>query len=161
MTVNSKWGIKCVCVLLLYADQYSLHTLLSIEQEWECYVIEYNSKCSFIDVSKLLLNKRTKIRKYRYLTRGEFRKSFLLIPNLRDWKTHWKQDKKNWKSMTKGINRMQPVLSDEEIDILFERSLGNKALTDTVWLNNIIHVSLRGFHRTTKLTLGRRCFWDW
>ena len=58
-------------------------------------------------------------------------KGYSLIPNLRDWEIHWRQSKKNWKkakqNKTKKGRGNKPnattVLSEEEIDIFFEKTV--------------------------------------
>ena len=66
------------------------------------------------------------------------KKGYSLIPNLRDWETHWRQSKKNWKKTKQNKTKKKgrgnkpnatTVLSEEEIDIFFEKTvLGTSSL---------------------------------
>ena len=85
-------------------------------------------------------------------------KGCLLIPNLRDWETHWKQRKKNEKDGRWNKPKATTALSDEEIDILFEKNLlgtsSPQSLLNKVWLNNIIHFGQRGCTEQRNLRWG-------
>ena len=67
---------------------------------------------------------------------------YSLIPNLRDWETHWKQSKKNWKKQGRG-NKPNAT-----------SALSEQSLLDNVWLNNILHFGLRGCTELQNLRWG-------
>ena len=85
----------------------------------------------------------------RYLTRREYGKRLFIDPEFTRLTDALKAKQKELKKQGRGNKpNATTALSDEEIDILFEKKvLGTsspQSLLNTVWLNNIIHFGLRG-----------------
>ena len=95
----------------------------------------------------------------RYLTRREYGKRLFTDPEVTRLRDALKAKQKELKKDGQGNKpKATTALSDEEIDILFEKNvLGTsspQSLLNTVWLNNIIHFGLRGCTEQRNLRWG-------
>ena len=95
----------------------------------------------------------------RYLTRREYGKRLFIDPEFTKLTDALKAKQKELKKQGRGNKpNATTALSDEEIDILFEKKvLGTsspQSLLNTVWLNNIIHFGLRGCTEQRNLRWG-------
>ena len=95
----------------------------------------------------------------RYLTRREYGKRLFTDPEFTRLRDALKAKQKELKKDGRGNKpKATTALSDEEIDILFEKNvLGTsspQSLLNTVWLNNIIHFGLRGCTEQRNLRWG-------
>ena len=85
----------------------------------------------------------------RYLTRRKYGRRLFIDPEFTRLRDALKVKQKELKKQGQG-NKLNATtaLSEEEIDILFEKKvLGTsspQSLLNTVWLNNILHFRLRG-----------------
>ena len=95
----------------------------------------------------------------RYLTRREYGKRLFTDPEFTRLRDALKAKQKELKKDGRGNKpKATTALSDEEIDILFDKNvLGTsspQSLLNIVWLNNIIHFGLRGCTEQRNLRWG-------